>query len=216
MSHETESLIEDLCNEEKPVAAEPCDPFRMLVLGLGSVAIYIGLFMLLMGTRDDLVEKLRYMPYQFEVLFGALTIVSAILAASWQAFPDLSERSIMGWFPFLPFLAFLTSFGLGFALHSSQELDLAYCIECALHMCMIALLPTAALYYVLAQGVFIHAARASLHVGLAASMTSYLSARLVEKNDDMTHMLLGHILPIFGLMLVFALVHRWLIRKHTV
>ncbi len=213
---DTNALIDNLCNKEESPKQSPHKPTMSVVLGLASVALYIGACLVAMGVRDDIVSKLTSLPFQLEMAFAAITVFFAILAASWQAFPDLAERRIVAWFSVFPFLAFLASFGLGFALQSGNPPDFSYCISCAMHMCMIALIPTSILYYVLARGVFLHAKRTATNVGLASAMTAYLAVRLVEKTDDMMHLLFGHLLPIFALVCVMALIHWWLIRKKSV
>lgn len=212
---ETEALIGNLCNEAA-LAQKPSCPLRSVVLGLLSVALYLGLFFAAMGVRPDFAVRLRYPPYALEMAFCALTIAAAIFAASWQAFPDLSERRLMTWFPMVPLSGFFASFGLGYVVAPGGHIDTEAGMTCAMHMCLIALLPTALLYLVLARGVFIHAARASAQVGLASAMTAYLAARVAEQTDDMLHLMVWHIVPTFVFVVLMGGIHRWLIRRKKV
>lgn len=212
---ETEVLIGDLCNDSTP-EKKLCCPVRGMLLGLGGVALYLAAFFAVMGVRANMADKMAYVPYVLEVVFCALTLACAIISASWQAFPDLAERRLVTWFPALPLLGFFASLGLEYALAPGGSMETEAGITCAMHMCLIALLPTALLYLALAQGVFIHAARASLHVGLAAAMTAYLAARIAEQTDDMLHLLAWHLLPTFALVLLMGGIHRWLIRGKKV
>lgn len=212
MEDNTENIINNLCDKAEKVDCSRC-PLTVLALGIASVSLYIVIFLLIVGGRGDLTSKLNDMPFLFEVITSSLVLFTAILAASWQAFPDLSEQKLVGWLPALALFGFTMSFALNFALHPGNLLEMSYGMQCAMHLCLIALLPTILLYAVLARGVFLHAGRASLHVGLAAGMTAYLAARLAESVDDMLHMLVWHILPLMALVLVLSLLHRWLIRR---
>ncbi len=210
---DTEALIKSLCEESKK--QKICCPLRTFVFGVLSVGLYLFVFFALIGFRPDIIDRLGALPYLLEISFGALTLLLAIFAASWQAFPDLSEQKAIAWLPVIPLFGFLASFGLGFALSPEGNVDVSYGMSCAMHMCLIALLPTILLYVVLARGVFLHAGRASLHVGLAAAMASYLVARLAEETDDMLHLLIWHLLPLFGLMLLLGGIHWWLMRRKS-
>lgn len=208
----TDILISELSQNIK-AEKRVCTPYRTLLCGLLTIGIYLFIFYELIHFRDDITLKLRSIPYVLEVSFSALCIFFAILAASWQAFPDLSERKLVLWLPLIPLGGFLASIGLGYAVDPHGSPDIRTGITCAMHMCLIALLPTIVLYFVLARGVFLHTKRASLQVGLATAMTSYLVARLAEKTDDMTHLLVWHLLPLFVLMALMGGIHHWLIRK---
>lgn len=212
MEDNTNNIINVLCDKAEKVDCSRC-PLTVLALGIVSVSIYVIIFLIIAGEREDLTSKLSYIPFLLEVITSSLVVFTAILAASWQAFPDLSEQKLVSWLPALALFGFTMSFALNYALHPGSVLEMSYGMQCAMHICLIALLPTILLYGVLARGVFLHAGRASLHVGLAAGMTAYLAARLAEPVDDMLHMLVWHILPLMALVLVLSLLHRWLIRR---
>lgn len=211
----TEALIGDLCSDSTP-EKKLCCPLRSVLLGLGSVALYLTAFFAVMGVRADIAGKTTYMPYVLEVGFCALTLACAIVSASWQAFPDLAERRMVTWFPAIPLFGFFASLGLEYAITPGGSVEFVAGVTCAMHMCLIALLPTALLYFTLARGVFVHATRASTHVGLAAAMTAYLAARVAEPTDDMLHLLAWHLLPTFAFILLMGGIHRWLIRGRKV
>ncbi len=212
MEDKTDSIINSLCNEAKKVDCSR-QPLTVLALGIASVSLYIIIFLIVIGERGDLTSKISDISFLLEIITSSLVVFTAILAASWQAFPDLSEQKLVSWLPAIALFGFIMSFALNYALHPGKLLEMNYGIKCAMHMCLIALLPTILLYAVLARGVFLHAGRASLHVGLAAGMTAYLAARLAEPVDDMLHMLVWHILPLLALVLALSLLHRWLIRR---
>lgn len=212
---EIDSIINNLCDDAQPVRCSG-RPSLTLLLGLSSVAIYAFAFLALSGYRVDVAEKIAYAPYMFEVFFALLTMFTSIYAAAWQAYPDLSEHKLVSWLPAIPLAGFACAFAFGYIVQPGGDVDMHHGMQCAMHMCLISLLPTILLYYVLARGIFLHVGQASLYTGMAAAMTSYLVARLAEQTDDMLHLLIWHIVPLFMLTLVISLLNRWLMRKKRV
>lgn len=211
----TDNLINELSSEVKAVHCARC-PLTVLFFGLGSVAAYLFIFHYISGFREDITLRLNDNLFLYEIILSSITVVAAIIALSWQAFPDLSERKLMPWLPLIPLAGFILSFGTEYSLHPGSDMDAAQGMQCAMHLCLMSLLPAALLYLVLARGVFLHAARASFHIGLASAMTAYLSARLAEPTDDMTHLLFWHILPVILLVTALAAVNMWLLKRKKI
>lgn len=211
----TDSLIESLSKENIPVrrAMHP-----MIAFGgwLAFITAYIAAYLGFIELRPDLESKLSNNEYLWEIGACLATIIGAAFAASRHAYPDLAMKKYLWIYPVIPLHLFLILILMQVTRAINMgEFDMAHGMECAMAMCMLTILPVTGLYIVLLRGFFIDAAHASFFAALAAVMTAYLSLRLGEATDNVSHIFIWHTVPLIILVIVLTYAGKRLLRKRS-
>ncbi len=207
---ETDKLIKDLSEETHVVTCCRC-PFQSSLLGLAAIGIFLYIIYYFVGFREDITLTSIYKPLLWQIIFVSATIITAVIALSFQSFPDLSEYKLIRYLPLLPLSGFAGVFILQYLITPPDLPVSGHGMQCAMEMCIMSLVPVVVLYAILARGIFLHARTASWLIALASGMTGYLALRLAEHTDNVQHLFLWHILPLIGLVSLLSwLHHRWL------
>lgn len=209
----TDQLIDKLVAEgaQKPLP----HPVKQVSFWLLGTLIYLAVFCLFVGFRDDIAAKFAEPLYTFELVFMSLTALSAAWAAVYLSRPDCCQ---MPWIKYVPFV-FLTLWAavafLGFKnLSGSQIVQMAALrqFDCPWHILLFSLPPGIALFFLIRKGAPLQLYWAGIVAALSVTAFAYAGMRLVEMNDNPAHLLVWHALPVMIISIAGMLAGKYTLR----
>ncbi len=191
----TDELIDSLT--EQPASAKKTPkPMMALFTGTLSITVYILLFLIIIGPREDLASRMTDPLFTAEILTSILCIAICVVSISMHGYPDLSVKRWVKYLPYATFAAFALVLVVELLTQPTGNTDYTYGMQCAMEMCLFGLIPPVLFSLILMHGIFIEARHASLTTAILAGVTSYLVLRLLEPVDNMLHYLYWHIIPL--------------------
>jgi hypothetical protein len=195
---ETEEIINELVQEG---AAKPLlHPLVQSLLWLTGITLYLLAFLGFNGLRPDMSDKLDLTGFIMELTLLAVTGGTAAFAAFCLSRPDGFQ---VPWVKYIPILLLVlwalvafTSAGDRLSVLHLQDSLAAVRFDCCIHIFLFSLLPGIAIFFLIRLGAAIRYYWAGVMSTLSVTVFAYLFMRLVENNDDLTHLFVWHTLPV--------------------
>jgi hypothetical protein len=211
---DTENLIQRLATAgpRKPLAHPVITAGKWLL----AVSMYVIVIAVFSDVRPDLGMK-RHQPMFVMELVGMLaTSVTAALAASWLALPDVGQRPWIRYLPFLPLL--LLAVMLLEEMGPADAIPLIECVklqryDCIIRIVLFSLLPAAWLFGTIQRAAPTRCCWAGSMAALSVASFGYILLRLVDPNDDPSQLIVWHFLPVLIVTMIGMAVGRVYFRR---
>ena len=210
-NNETEQLIESLAGELKPVKClnHPC----IRAVQWTFIALAYAMFVVAyLGVRPDFFMKLADPVYLFEMFLAFAMSMSGVMSSNWLCVPDMRGQS---WMPVVSLTLFtvLSGWLLLELMTNLEVLEHMHYSHCMMDSITFGLLPAMAIVYLSMRG---KTTRPFLMVFMniiAVSGLGYIGLRLTCGCDNVSHIVIHHILPFVVLGAAIALLgqklYRW-------
>lgn len=203
----TEELIVSLA-QEKPIISKMEKPINWFLKVMIFVVLYYALSQALIGFRNDLPIKINQPIFVIELFLMAYVLFSLLAASLLMAYPDSYQKNnfvkIANFSPIILVIFYASS-----PLWQSLEdiaIDSSHKIECAICIVVLSIIPTLFLFYQLRKGATLSPIKAGIISSISASMIACIALRLAEVNDQISHLIIWHYLPILVISAVGALI----------
>lgn len=194
-----DDIIADLARETNEGVAPLPRPSFWIVRLLVVFAAYGTGTVLFLEPRPDLSSRLMNPWYAAEIFALTALATGSLAAAIASMFPDNYQRR--SWFVLPYLLATVLLMLLGaeamFAPAATALSSEHHTLQCTICITCLAIIPSLLLFYIIARGASIHPLHAGAMTVLASGTLGCLALRLAEANDDISHLMLFHYLPIF-------------------
>jgi len=200
---DTEALIARFAAEgaKKPL------PHPLAIAGkwLALLAVYFVVMTLVTGFRSDIATKWAQPFYLMELAGMLATAITAAIAASFLALPDVGGRSWLKFVPLIPIMIY--GILLMESIASGNAMPLIECIQMQRYDCLLTII-----FFSIAPAIFMfitiqHAAPtrccwAGSMAGLSASSLGYVLLRLVDTDDNPSELIIWHLIPVMLVTMV--------------
>lgn len=193
----TEDLIKSMCSEgaKKPLAS----PLAQLGIWFAISIVYISMLTIFFGFRSDLSVKFSETLFIFEILLLLFIGLSSGLTALCFSRPDCHQKPNIQYIPFILLLMlalFFISFQ-PFCMKTLASTSITRRFDCAYMIFALSLIPFASIFILVKQGATTKILLTSFFASISAGSLAYLSMRVIEQNDEIFHLLLWHVTPVF-------------------
>lgn len=168
-----------------------------------------------LGLRLDVLTRLQAPLFLAEILLLFGIAISSATACMLAMYPDRHQRA--GWilWPIVLSAALVVLLLVETLLAPDASAILKtpnHFMDCAICIAIVAIMPSAALFWLLRKGATVTRYRAGVLVVLTASAIGCLTLRLAEPSDVLAHLVLGHYLPTVMFSLLGAVLGGKLLR----
>lgn len=194
---DTEAFISKLAagGAHKPM------PHPLAVAGkwLLALLVYFVAVTAFSGLRTDIAVKLGQPLYLVELTGMLATAMTAAVAASFLALPDVGQRPWIRFVPFLPLMMLA-----GWLLHgmaAGNAMPLIECIKMQRYQCifllmLFSILPGIFMFITIQRAAPTRCCWAGSMAGLSVASFGYILLRLVSDSDDPTQLIVWHFIPV--------------------
>jgi hypothetical protein len=211
---DTESIIQRLATAgpRKPLAHPLITAGKWLL----AVSVYAFVIAVFSDLRPDLAMK-RHQPVYLIELAGMLaTSVTAAVAASWLALPDVGQRPWIRYLPMLPLMLLgvilwkdIGTAGLG---------PLIACIklkrfDCIMRIFLFSLLPATWLFWNIHRAAPTRCCWAGIMAALTVASLGYILLRLIDPNDDASQLMVWDFLPVLLVTMIGMVIGKLYFRE---
>jgi hypothetical protein len=194
----SDDLIKQLAVGVTPVK-KGLSPFALAFNWLAIMCVYSLVVMLIMGGRADLYTQMKSPLFISEILSLAGLVASSTLSAALLSYPDLYQKRKLLSLPYFFAALFLTVLVVAWLADNPPapppEEEGWICL---LSISLIALFPSAGIFYAVRRMATTHATHAGCCAVLAAFGIGALLLRLEEQTDSISHIVLWHYLPMLA------------------
>ena len=181
-------------------------PMWQSLLWISGILLYLFVFLIVDGFRPGITEMLAMPGFVLELFILVLIGTTATLAAFCLSRPDCLQ---LPWVTFTPF-PFLIIWALVAFANQGDGTRMEYLwyslsldqFDCPLHIILFSTLPGIVLFFLVRMGAAIRYYWAGVMSTLSVTAFAYIFMRLVENNDNPTHLLVWHALPIFLMCMI--------------
>ncbi len=211
----TIDLITKLSSQAKPIKPmlNPKQWIFRLLLILGIYGIATQTFL---GLRPDLFMQFTRPLFVVEIILMLSLLITSIIAAVLNIYPDLYQKSFWLKIPYVVFLLILGFFISQIFMPISGlaviPTGIFHKVECTICIMFVAVIPALLIFTILKKGATIKPLQAGSFTVLAASSLGYLILRFSEANDTISHLLIWHYLPMFCFAAFGALIGKFLLK----
>ena len=200
-----DELITRLAQDAATVKHAP-HPFMLCMQWMAVAAIYLGVALLISGTRHDLLPVLQqpWLAAEFAALFGIF--ISTSLSAALLSYPDLHQMRRIALAPIVAFALFVLVIFFAWRADSPPAPLPVHSVECTMSILLLSILPAAWTLYVMRKFASTHYQWAGSTALLFAFSIGAIWLRLYELNDSIIHIIEWHYLPMIG----FGIFGMWL------
>jgi hypothetical protein len=206
-----EKTINDLSADLKPVKVIESANKRLakwLLVGF----CYVIFLCFFFGLRFDIEEKIIQPVFLAELIIVLLGTVLAALSAFYLSVPDSYQKPFIKWLGTLPFLALTLVIIYQYfeqqVANSKPINSTLNTYQCFADMLLFALFPIAVMLFYMKKGATTNYDFSGFMLGLSAVSFSYLTLRLIEPNDVISHIILWHYVPMMVAIIVAVFVGR--------
>ena len=169
-----------------------------------------------LGMREDLLSKIDEYVFVVEIVLMIALTVSAAIAASYLALPDCHQIPYIRFLPFIPGILFIGCFCNYFVNNdfmSMQESIQLSEFECIMRFIGTSLPPAILIFMSMRKDATTYGFWAAGLTGVSVVSFAYLQLRIVHDMDDPMGLLIWHVIPALTLMLLAAVLGRYLVGK---
>lgn len=213
---DTNELIATLSAQASPV--RPLKPPVALALRLGAVLFVYGLLVaMVLHLRPDLLLQLQRPLYLTELVLLLGVVFTSLAASVHLVFPDQYQHPTVARLPVLTGIAFLALLVAEALLPPDVHAVIPEGVavkgaECALCIAAVAILPSCLMMILLRRGASVQPLLSGVYAVLAAAATGCFVLRLIEANDAIAHLALGHYLPTLGFAAIGGMAGKFILR----
>lgn len=200
---DTEALIARFAAEgaKKPL------PHPLAIAGkwLALLAVYFVIVTLVTGFRPDLATKWTQAFYLLELVGMLATGITAAIAASFLALPDVGGRPWVKFVPLIPIM--MLGLLLMESIASGNAMPLIECIQmqrydCLARIALFSLVPAAVMFVAIQRAAPTRCCWAGSMAGLSTASFGYVLLRLVDTADDPSALVIWHLIPVMLVTMV--------------
>lgn len=209
-----EEFIKNLASQgaKKPIYR----PDKQLFLWSMIMVLYATLIFGVLGIRQDISLKIHNLFFDFEILLILATSFSAAIAASFLALPDVNQKYSIKWIPFvflfLLCLVILYQYSTQGVL-TIDQICMGASYKCALTIVVFSIIPSAIFFVILYRAATLNNVLAGFMIGLCGGSFSYLLLRLIHSTEDVIHLFLWHLIPVFLVTLISMIITNLVIKR---
>ncbi len=200
-----EKQIASLVADADSVQLAP-SPLTLWLKWMGVAVVYIGISLLVLGVRSDVLVRLHSAMFIAEMGVLITIVVTTALSASLLAYPDIYQRSRWTLAPIFMFVIFVGIIALAWQADNPPAPLPVHSYQCSLTIAVLALLPAAWMFYSMRQLASTHRHFAGVVTMLSAFSIGAITLRLSEQTNSIIHVIEWHYLPMIGV----ALLGMWL------
>ena len=205
---DTEKLIASIVHEATPIKSAT-HPFVLSAKWLAGMVAYVGLYLMVVGVRPDLLLKFQAPLFVGETGLLAGIVVATCLSAALLSFPDVHQKRLLAFAPVVMSMLFVWVLCMAWYADNPATHPPVHNMKCTISIALLALLPAVWMFYTMRGFASTHPYSAGSVALLAAFGIGALSLRLAEPTDSIMHVMLWHYLP----MLSVAILGLWLGKK---
>lgn len=189
----TDELIKSLGADLEPVKPFGC-PLRRALPWIAFSALYAGLLAYFVGMRPDMGKMLFEGPFLFEMILVGATAIFTAVTSMYMGVPDMCGQKWLKPVSLTLLATFFTWagtqwFATGMTL---PPISWGHCIDQA---AIIALLPIAALLYMVKGGTTTTPVLMSVMNVTSVGAFAYIALRITCMSDDVGHIFFFHVVP---------------------
>lgn len=215
---DTDKLIDQLSTDLKPVS--PLPPPKQRALGFVFVAIFLMILSILLagGARSDLATLLSRPRFVAENLMMMLAGMLAAYAAFRLSVPDIKIRkpvlvSLLLATGLWMVLGLLCCKDIAASIHQSNAPHVGF--HCLRDLTALLILPVLLAIYMMTRAAPVWTGWAGYGTALAVASFAAVGVRILCPNDDPSHLLLWHFLPVLGFSVLGVFIGRIILGKKT-
>lgn len=185
---------------------------------LGLLAVYFVVVTFFSGFRPDIAVKWTQPLYLMELTGMFATAVTAAIAASFLALPDIGQRPWIRFVPFVPLIILA-----GWLLHgitAGNAMPLIECIKMQRYQCiwllmLFSILPGIFMFVTIQKAAPTRCCWAGSMAGLSVSSFGYILLRLISVSDDPTLLLVWHFIPVMLVTIIGMVAGKFYLRRSS-
>ncbi|MEQ1789124.1 MAG: DUF1109 domain-containing protein [Rickettsiales bacterium] len=192
-------------------------PHPLAVAGkwLALLAVYFIVITVALGLRQDIASKWMQPLYLMELSGMLATAITAAIAASFLALPDIGGRPWLKFIPFAPLMV-LVAFLLQ-SIVAGNAMPLIECIKlqkyaCLLVITLFSIIPSVFMFIVIRRAAPTRCCWAGSMAGLSVASLGYVLLRLIDNSDDPTALIIWHFIPVMVITMVGMVVGKFYFR----
>ena len=179
------------------------------------LAVYFIIITVALGLRQDIANKWSQPLYLMELLGMLTTAVTAAIAASFLALPDVGGRLWLKFVPFAP-LMILAAFLLQSIL-TGNAMPLIECIklqkyDCLMVIALFSIVPSLFIFIAIRRAAPTRCCWAGSMASLSVASLGYVLLRLIDNSDDPTALIIWHFIPVMLITMVGMVVGKFYFR----
>jgi hypothetical protein len=203
----TDKLIDEL-SSGLTASSKAGRPLVLFAKWLAGSLAWLAFMLLFYHIRPDIGAKLARPLFVYELIALAALVVSVAIAATYISFPDMLQKRWVVYLPVLPLIAFIYIVYLEFAYSVPAEPGKEASYLCLICISMISSAPAAIMFVMMRRQATTHIYMAGALAMVASTALGNLAFRFVEANDDMTHIVNWHFIPVVGFSFIGVLLGR--------
>jgi hypothetical protein len=173
-------------------------PFLLSLEWMLAAAFYLGLSLLISGTRHDLLACLQRPYYSAEIAALLIILLCTSLSGALLSYPDMYQKRAIALAPIGAFTLFLALMLFAWHADSPPSPLPRHSFECTLSITALSLLPAAGTFFAMRKRATTHTRSAGGVAFLFAFSIGALWLRLHEQSDSVIHVMEWHYLPMIG------------------
>lgn len=194
-------LINRLAKDGAAVKPAP-HPLVLSLVWTAFAVVYIGVSLMISGSRPDLMLKLQEPLFAAEIATLAGVFIATCLSSALLSFPDLHQMRRVVYAPAIAFVLFVLAMFFAWQADSPPTQLPAHNMECTFMITLVAILPATWTFYVMRKYASTHQYWAGSTALLSAFSVGALWFRLYEPTDSIMHVIQWHYLPMIAIGLI--------------
>jgi hypothetical protein len=182
---------------------------------LAFLFVYFIVVIIAFGLRQDIASKWAQPLYLIELSGMLVTAITAAIAASFLALPDVGGRPWIKFAPFAPLMVLVV-----FLLQSilaGNAMPLIECIKlqkyaCLLVITLFSIIPSIFMFIAIRRAAPTRCCWAGSMAGLSVASLGYVLLRLIDNSDDPAALIIWHFIPVMLITMAGMMVGKFYFR----